>query len=476
MNIYLLDDESVDTIQWSSMIKATHLDLSKTYQKLLNEINSCLDPRINLSLDLDYESMRLLINQAREYNMPFVNSNNFLALMISKNNHPEVKKRLYEEEGYNKSNRTSKIIDHHLYKKVCNNLDGSIDLEDIQTHRRAFLEELLNDDLLPLEIAIMPERYCQDQDYYFDIHFNKKDSYATAETLYLDLISEYFFDDYYQNAFLDARQIIKYVGLTNNEKIPQERLDFYENFINLKEQTNEERLEFFNTFKGLNMIEQFYDDIRILKDESYKSLVDSCTQFTKVSPLYNKELSQRYGCDIYYLDGEEFYGFVRSDVRINKYDISHESGSPQLVKCPQPTPEQIARLGSSFTYIGKDDIQTFQNPNEKLTMLYRGIRPETIGHVYHNDSWTNPNYYHYSDYQNELHTPDSLLQESIKYPEILITDLKGIEPIALVCLDAVTEWDIEFSKKNNLPIVLINSLKYERKYEQEDYFENHYTR
>ena len=123
-----------------------------------------------------------------------------------------------------------------------------------------------------------------------------------------------------------------------------------------------------------------------------------------------------------------------------------------------------------YIEIGKIHIDFY------LTMLYKGIDYRKIGHVYHNDSWSSSDYRNYSDYQNELHTPNSLLSESTKYPEIFITDLTGIEPFALVCLDEVTNWDIEFSKRNNMPIVVINSLKYERKYSKENYFEGKYKR
>lgn len=475
MDYYILDD-SIETIEWEDIVKAKHLDPTKTYQKLLTEINKYLDPHYILDLNFDYESMILLINQAKEYNIPFVNSNDLLASFILTNKDINIKRRLLVEEGFLKGKKAASVLDPHLYKKLCRNLEQENDISEIRKYRKHFIKEVLNNDFFALELMISPEEYFRDHNYYFDDHSKPIDKYTAADIYYLDLIADYFFDDYFNNVFIDIRQIIKYVNLTNSETVSQIRLDFYQSFIDLKDKTPEERREFFNTFKEVDIQEQFYEDIRKLKDESYKSLVDSCTQFTKSSPLYNKDLSDKYGCEVYYLDGEEFYGFVRSDSRISKYDVDFSSDKPTLVEKPQPTKEQIARLGASFTYIGKDDIQTFQHPNQKLTMLYRGIDYRTIGHVYHNDSWSSPSYYHYSDYANELHTPASLIQESTKYPEILITDLQGVEPFAIICLDQITEWDVKFSKQNNMPIVLINSLKYERKYQPDDFFENQYTR
>ena len=475
MNEYILDD-SVETIEWKKMIKERHLDPSKTYQKLLAEIISCLNPGCVLELRLDYESMKLLLKQAIEFNVPIATQNDLKALFITKNLDFETKERLLIEEGYLEAKTTASIMDPHVYKRVCNILVRNNDISDIQKYRKILLNKLLSDELLYFDIVLNPDKYIHDIQYFYKVNSVERNRFEISSLFYLDLIGEYFFDDYYENAYLDCKQIIKYVNLTNNKLIPEERLSFYENFVNLKDQENKEQYEFFNTYKDIKIMEQFYDDIRALKNESYQSLVDNCTEFTKDSPLYNKALSNKYGCDVYYLDGEEFYGFVRSNVKISKYDVKFTSGKPELEKCPQPTPEEIRRLGHSFTYIGKDDIQTFQDPRSKLTMLYRGINPATIGHIYHNDSWTNPKYEYYSDFQNELHTPESLLQESTKYPEILITELQDIEPIGVVCFDAVTEWDIEFSKKNNIPLVVINTLKYERKYAPENHFVDHYTR
>jgi len=459
---YKLDD-SVDKIEWKYIEKVTHLDPSLSYKKLLTEINDDLDPKYILSLNFDYESMKLLINQAYKFNIPFVNSNEKLALFISKNNNSLLKQKLYKEYGYEEPKQTAKILDPHVYKRVCNLLKHIMDLGRIESYRKKFLSKILEDELFPLILRLDPEEYILDTAYYYDKRSKPKQQYYISHSFYLDLVSEYFFDDYYENVFMDINQILKYINITNDNSIPLERLKFYRDFIYLKETQLEEQRMFYLNNKDIIIGESFYDDIRQLKDKSYKSLVDSCTIFTKDSPTYSKELSETYNCEIYYLNGEEFYGFVRSNVQVNKM-------------APVPSEESIKRLGHSFTYIGTYDIQTYKNPNEILTFLYTGIDPNNIGHVYHNDSWTNPKYEYFSDYTNELHTPESLLKESTKYPEIVITKLEGIKPSALLALDEPSKWDIEFSQKFNIPIVVINTKAYERKYDKEDFFKDKYTR
>ena len=472
---YIVDD-SVEELPWRAVISVEHLDPDKTYLKYLTEINNTLGPKYTLSLSLDYESMKLLLKQAREYNIPFIESNELKARFIIKNENMDVARRLLVEEGYTKNKKLVSLLDPCLYKRVTQVLDNEIDIDEVTEHRKEYITGLLSSPVFPMNLTLFPEKYIFDTMYYFDIKYNNLDIFETVKLFLLDIITEYFFDDYYTNIAADMNQIIKYVELTDTTLVPYERLEYYRQFISLDMESTDKLIEYFNQFKNVNIMNEFYDDIRKLKDASYKSLVDSCTKFTKDSPLYNEELSKQHGCEIYYLDGEEFYGFVRSDAKIKKWRFDHSTGAPRVVDNPQPTKEQIGRLGPSFTYIGKDDIQTFKNPKDNLTMLYRGIDYRTIGHVYHNDSWSSSNYSNYSDCQNELHTPDSLLRESTKYPEIFITDLSGIEPFALICLDEVTDWDVEFSKRNNMPIVVINTLKYERKYSLEDFSKDQYKR
>lgn len=476
MEDILVDDSSVEEIEWSYIEKVKHLDPTKTYQKLLNEINKYLEPQNMLDLVLDYDSMKLLINQAYQFNIPFIHSNELKAVFILKNRYINVQRSLLADEGYTDAKQTAKIVDYALYRKICALLEPEMNLADIRKYRIRFLEEVLANTQLYSNIEIYPELYLFEQDNYYGERYRPLEPKEIADNLLLDYISDYFFDDYYKNVYLDISQIVKYVYLTDSNLIPQDRLDFYQFLYNLEEYTREEHIAFFQNHKHIKIMEAFYDDIRALKDVSYKSLVDSCTKFTKDSPLYNAELSEKYGCEIYYLNGEEFYGFVRSDAETTKYVTLYTGGEEKIMPLPQPVPEQVKRLGSSFTYIGAESIKTYKPANEQLTMFYEGIDYRNIGHVYHNDSFSSPKYHYFSDFTNELHTPSSLLKSSTSYPEIFIKDTTGIEPTALICIDNVTEWDIEFSKRNNMPIVVINSLKYKKSKKEEFSFGNMYKR
>ena len=157
-------------------------------------------------------------------------------------------------------------------------------------------------------------------------------------------------------------------------------------------------------------------------------------------------------CDVYYLDGQEFNAFVRSDVQIDKEKI-------------KPKDTKIDRISHSFTYIGKRNIQTYKDPRQYLTMIYTGVQKNNIGHVYHDDSWS-------GDYGSltisDYYTAETLLEKSQQYPEIWMQNYENIKPFAILCLDEATDWDYEVAQMNGLSIVILNTNKYERKYNNID--------
>lgn len=64
------------------------------------------------------------------------------------------------------------------------------------------------------------------------------------------------------------------------------------------------------------------------------------------------------------------------------------------------------------------------------------------------------------------HIIKSKLNDSKKYAEIKMQNIENIKPKALLCYDEPSEWDFEFCQKYNLPIVVINTEKYNKKYEE----------
>ena len=466
-----IDDDTHEYYDIDEIMSIEHLEPNYKYQQILMEINKCLDPQRILYFSFDYETMKLLFKQAREFNIQFEKSLELKALFILLNDNQEVIRKILIDEGYTNPEQIASIKDPVLYKRVFEMVKDDLDVKLVKEKRRTVIEKMLENPTIIDDLNNKQDEFMFDISYFYDD--NEKKQYEPGENVkvyILDLLSQYIFDDYYINIKSNAKQIIKY------DTLMYDRVrEFYEGISTLDLKSTEDILDYYKEMKTLDLSVEHKANFEKLKKESYDLLARNCTEFTKKASFYSKELSNRFGCDIYYLDGEEFYSFVRTNVDVKKYKnkIDYEKQVVIQIPTPQPTKEEIARLSTSFTYIGKENVQTYQNPNEYLTLLYRGVTGANIKHVYHDDSESNSEI---TDCQSELHTPQTLLNETAKYPEIMIDDFTGIEPCAIMCLDRATEWDIEFSKRNNLPIVIINSAKYNRKHEKINYNGSFYKR
>lgn len=437
--------EEMRKIVWQVMNKVVKLPNDKTYYNLLFYIAMYLEnPNYGKIFKFDFETGKMLLDQAKKCNCSLYKSNDkklfFISLFFPNKN---VKKDLLYYAKYNENlDSIANVFDSDTYRDISACFEGTPYAEEIFQLRRQYVNNSFNDSNL-ISVNL----------------YHSECNYENLAKNYCNFIAQYFFDDLYENVFIDINQIIKYATLTNQDKFDKERLKFYKEFITLKDYSFDMLCEFLKRYNEWDLREIFYDDIRNLKDESYQSLINSCTKFALDSPLYNKELSEKNGCEVYYLNGEDFFGFVRSNARVQKYELKGN----EMEELPQPSEQEIYRLSFSFAFIGKDSIGTYKNPKINMTMFYSGISIDDIAHINHRDSWSSGEY---SDFPNELHTPESLLQETKSYPEICIKPNKKIKPIGLACFDEISDWDRTFSKNNNIPIILINTDKYTFKHER----------
>ena len=282
-----------------------------------------------------------------------------------------------------------------------------------------------------------------------------------------EYIVYYFFQDSYYNFMTNLFQMVSYLGRVNKKLVERSHIDLYNEFRGLNNVSFKEKIEFFKKHMDKDYTSMFYDDMRKTKDDSYQELVNSSIKLNHDSKIYYKDISQKFGIDVYYLNGEEFYTFIKC-FSINRDDLS-DNYDHLFTNGDQ--------LGYSFSYISDKNIGTVGYDPKKVTLMYDDIDYNKIMYVHHSDLHTGKlveqNRY-LTNKENEITTPNSLIAHTRSYNEIYIVDKP--KPKALVCYDTITSDDIAFAKKYKLSILLMNREKYKH-YEtyDEDYMDNTYV-
>lgn len=443
--------------------KIKNLKKEEKYTKLVGYIHESLQPtNSSEAFSFNYETAEVLLNMLEAMQVNVLELYKFILLLDY-----EVGKKLLVSNKFSvklEPKKIALILDPVIYQRIVTKFQDLIDLDETYSLRRIKMPDLLIN---------FNDKNLIDTRYYFDNDYDELDQQEILNLYMCDLISQYFFDDLFQNTYLDLKQIISFSSLSN-QNILKERMDFYLEFIKLNKYTYEEKLYFLKKYQQCDFREAYYDDLNFMKEKSKKLIIDSTIKsLSKDSSLFKKDLSEKYGTEIYYLNGEEFYAFVRCNVNVKKGK-------------EQPKMEEVKRLSQSFSFIGTDNISMYQNPNEILTLMYSGFDPSMIAHISSMDSWS------YKKYESnalssidasvvyELPTPKSLLSSTFYYNEIAVKKSDSLKPIGLVCYDNFTEWDLEFSKRNNLPIVIINTNRYVQKHdvyeENAKFLQNRYIR
>ena len=364
-----------------------------------------------------------------------------------------------------------KVKNPFLFERFTAIIQEKKDVSEIDEKRDAIIKKLIlneeNNEMLSSLSSVTPSNY---EDYLFtdnekkDIELgilkeNFKDVMLNISNKWLnEYIIYYFFHDNYYNFLVNLNQVLRYLNNTKIDLIDKEHLSFYLDCYNLSKLSFKEKIQFFkNNYLKKDIQSMFYDDMRIVKNHSYHNLVGSLLKIDNAGKLYNEKLSKKYGVPVYYLNGEKFNSLVRN---FTDSDNEDDEEFELYINNNQK------RDYYSFSFIGDRNINCIC-PDSGYTLLYDDIDPELITHVYHDDSGTalavRKNYFTTIVF-NEIHTPDSLIDETNYYNELVIKKGKnGIKPSALVCYDVIDEKRLAFARKHNLPIVLINSKKYQQK-------------
>jgi len=201
----------------------------------------------------------------------------------------------------------------------------------------------------------------------------------------------------------------------------------------------------------------FYDDMSYARSIVHEAIKEYSLSSASLKSYKDEKLSQQYGVDVYYLNGEYFFGIVKTG--------SH-------------FPNDKFPTGHSYSLIGSGGLATFGNPKDSNTFLYdaEDLNHHQIVHVFPTDSFTL-----FKPFEavakatprvNVLAMPDELVEANFSYNEILILEngkiktemdssIPKLRKIALYCLDEITSENLLAAKQNNLGIILINSKKYQ---------------
>ena len=278
--------------------------------------------------------------------------------------------------------------------------------------------------------------------------------YSLSNNTLSNYIIDYLFEENYHNIMIDVRELLDFY-YRGNIVIPKNRIEIYEKIANIDLLSIEEKQKLFDCLKNVNIIEMFYDDMRLARYIVGEAIKEYSLSSETIQQFKDENLSKKYGVDVYNIEDAFFFGIVKS-------------GRNMMDKFP---------TGHSYSLIGNAGIATFGDVKDSNTFLYdsNDMNPEQLIHVFPFDSFT---YYHPFEHSvnptrrvNVLMMPDELMDASQFYNEVLLlergTDEVGLESsipqlkkIALYCLDEIRNQDVEAAKINNVGILLINSSKY----------------
>lgn len=339
------------------------------------------------------------------------------------------------------------VFDHFI--KMC---EYKIDTSVLYEKRNKFIQKTI--------LSLNKDNICE----FF--HLNSSDK-TLANRYLTEYIVGYYFHDNYYNFMTNFYQMINYLRSTKKILIDKKNIKTYDEFANLNNLSFDDKKNLFNKYLDNNLIELFYDDMNTVREDSYKELVDKSLKLNHDNNIYYKDISRRLGIDVYYLDGEEFLGFVRC-LSINRGDLTDHLDYVN---------SNDNRLGYSFSYIGNNNIGTSDYDGKSVTLFYDNIDYENIMYVHHADLHAKKMVVqddYLSEKENEIVTPQSLVAKTKNYNEIYIKRSdNGIKPTALVCYDNITKNDISFAEKYNLSILLINREKYKNYNQHEDDYDDY---
>lgn len=382
-------------------------------RQIVNDIEYCMDPTV-INKYIKYKEEQVINHSRKELLPPFNEIYDFLKRL-------DQEKKNDEESSDLEKNHENRIT---YYKLLTNIKNDTIRIKMKQAFQKGELNEAFN---------------CLKE------QSNRKLS---------NCIIDYHFEENYHNIMLDINELLRFY-YDGNIVLPSERVDLYYNISNIDYLEINEKIELHNLLKKFNMIEIFYDDMRLARDIVYDSIKEYSLSSSMLEKYRDEKLSKEYGVDVYLMDGEPFFGLVKSGGHIRNY---------------LPT-------GYSYSLIGDGCLAVFGDIENNNTYLYNSedLNPEQIVHVFPFDSYSCYHPFEYSTSATSrvqtLMMPDELVKSSYSYNELVILEkgrkatniddkIPELKKLALYCLDEIQKGTVEQAKKEGVGIFLVKSNQY----------------
>ncbi len=285
----------------------------------------------------------------------------------------------------------------------------------------------------------------------------KKFIYKYDSNWMKNILIDRFFKDVPLNFLKNLNVMMDYINKLDKNIIDESRSSIYEKILNFDDLSFEEKKELYNDCKKIpDFVSLFYDDYRLCRDHTYSSLINDAINPAKRTDLISLEKSKEFGVPVYELNGEDFFAFV------------HVTSFPRNSVCDRDIWHKTNKDGLSLSYIGNNNLTTFNDPNMFIVFGFSDLDYKRFVHLRESDSFSNynSNISSASSFVQKMYTPSDFVNNTKGYNEIVYQEksinipLDDIYPSYVVSYDNVMPGDISVARKYNIPILLINTKKY----------------
>lgn len=274
-----------------------------------------------------------------------------------------------------------------------------------------------------------------------------------------NMIIDSHFKDYYLNVLKDVKQLCNFDTLGGNT-LSGDKIEIYKKIIEINNLSYEEKLELNTELGKKNCVEEFYDDVRNSRNKMYSLIREEILNEDKISKYLDKEETDKFGVNIYRLEGEPFFALVKS-FSVNKtFELSLSSIYSR-------------KDAGSFSIDASNKLNTFYKPKNKYNLIFSDFNIDQVVHMFPTDSFSGyARGEKATDRVIELLTPKEFTGRSRDYNEVIIaqknigkpTDMDDRlplpKPFAIYCYDEIGPNDIESAKNLGIGIVVVNTKKY----------------